>query len=58
MEVPLYLREEKSDRSVRKVAGYKVDNQYLIPSRDRNFSFFATCPDWLWSPHSFHSNDY
>jgi hypothetical protein len=36
MGVSLHPHKEKWDRSVRKVTGYKVDNQTLNPSRDRN----------------------
>jgi hypothetical protein len=57
MGVSLCLHKEKWDKSVRKMTGYKVDNQNLILIRDRNFSFFATCPDWQ-RPHNFDSNDY
>jgi hypothetical protein len=41
MGVSLYLHKEKLDRSVREVTGYKVDNQNLVTSRDREFFFLC-----------------
>jgi hypothetical protein len=40
--VPVYLHEEKIDRSVRKITGYKVGNQIFIPRR--NIRIFLSLP--------------